>query len=295
MRDPDWRGPRHLSGVALIAIVLGVTSLLGWLFGGIRTPNGSFALFEYFLLTRDNLTDLKVWTVLTYGLFHGGFLHLLFNIIVLFFAGRVVEERLGKIGLITVFISGVFFGAVFHVLFAGSAAAIGASAGATALLSYFCLVLWRQQVTFLLFFVIPVTATGKIIFLVLFGLDLAFFITTDLLRTSMSGGVAYGAHVGGWAIGYLFFKFGSQPFIQRQWTESIGGKPEPLIKKPDWLKKKPAVDKRTGGKFSINFTNRKEAQKEVDRILDKISADGYGALTAKEKEMLDKHSDLLRK
>ena len=48
-------------------------------------------------------------------------------------------------------------------------------------------------------------------------------------------------------------------------------------------------------RFKINFTNRKELQKEVDRILDKINKEGFGALSEEERSTLDKAKELLNR
>ncbi|MEI7438422.1 MAG: DUF6576 domain-containing protein, partial [Thermoleophilia bacterium] len=47
--------------------------------------------------------------------------------------------------------------------------------------------------------------------------------------------------------------------------------------------------------FQVNLGRKEELRVEVDRILDKINSQGFGALTAEEKRRLDEAKDLLRK
>jgi len=67
------------------------------------------------------------WTPLTYMFIHGGFWHILFNMIVLYFFGPRVEERLGSNRFITLYLISGFTGALFSV-FTPDVAILGASA-----------------------------------------------------------------------------------------------------------------------------------------------------------------------
>jgi hypothetical protein len=62
------------------------------------------------------------------------------------------------------------------------------------------------------------------------------------------------------------------------------------IELPRWfrLRKKAAAPR-----FQVNLTNRTDLRAEVDRILDKINSEGFGALNEEEKRLLDEARDLL--
>jgi hypothetical protein len=61
---------------------------------------------------------------------------------------------------------------------------------------------------------------------------------------------------------------------------------------PRWLRrrKKPAA---TAARFQVNISSRDDLRAEVDRILDKINSEGFGALTDEEKRLLDEARDVL--
>jgi hypothetical protein len=74
--------------------------------------------------------------------------------------------------------------------------------------------------------------------------------------------------------------------------KSMFGQSGVSIHAPSWMKKKNKAPK----KFTVNFSmDKKKLQKEVDRILDKINAEGFGALNDEEKATLDKAKDILGK
>ena len=69
---------------------------------------------------------------------------------------------------------------------------------------------------------------------------------------------------------------------------------KPDIRPPKWFTSK-KTGNATTGRFRINFTNRRELQEEVDRILDKINKQGFGSLTEEERNTLDRAKELLNK
>jgi predicted ATP-grasp superfamily ATP-dependent carboligase len=69
--------------------------------------------------------------------------------------------------------------------------------------------------------------------------------------------------------------------------------PTEAMEVPKWDKKKAAVKARGAGNFTVNVTDKTQVKREVDRILDKINDQGFGALSSEEKKILDKAKDLL--
>ena len=68
----------------------------------------------------------------------------------------------------------------------------------------------------------------------------------------------------------------------------------PEIELPRWMKqRKAARSPAPAPAFSVNVGDRGHLRAEVDRILDKINSDGFGALTPEEKHLLDEARDLL--
>ena len=72
------------------------------------------------------------------------------------------------------------------------------------------------------------------------------------------------------------------------------GKAE-TFKMPDWFKPKPKKPTTKAFPYKVNISPPRDLKKEVDRILDKINSQGFGALTDSEKKILDEAGDLLKK
>ena len=64
------------------------------------------------------------------------------------------------------------------------------------------------------------------------------------------------------------------------------------IELPRWLRRRQKTAASTP-RFQVNLTSRDDLRAEVDRILDKINSEGFGALTDEEKRLLDEARDLL--
>ncbi len=88
-----------------------------------------------------------VLTPLTATLVHGGFLHLLFNLVVLLFCGTLVERALGAGGIATLYIVGAFAAAAAHFLADSSPLVpmVGASGAISALMGAYALMFGRVR------------------------------------------------------------------------------------------------------------------------------------------------------
>ncbi len=138
------------------------------------------------------------WTPLTYMFAHGGFTHILFNMIFLIFVGPGVEARMGSreflaYYLITGVLAGLF--SVFAYLFAGyNVPIVGASGALYAVMLAFAA--YFPQARFMVFYVLPMRAP----------LALALFAAIDIVSHLRGGvGVAHLTHLSGLAFGYLYF------------------------------------------------------------------------------------------
>ncbi|MFI5311222.1 MAG: rhomboid family intramembrane serine protease [Gemmatimonadales bacterium] len=214
-----------------------------------------FVFVPMWVLTRP-------WSIVTYMFLHGGVMHILFNMIALFFFGPRVEARLGARRFATLyFISGIS-GALLSFLFAPYAAVIGASAAVFGVMLAFAWFWPRDQI--LIWGILPVEARWLVV------------ITTAMALWSgmrgSTGGVADFAHLGGYAGAFLYLKWiASVPGMRRFQKQATAGVPDRTLS--NWKK----VDTKT-----VHEANRDE----VNRILDKISAMGLGSLTPQEKVFL---------
>ena len=118
-------------------------------------------LTNWFAFSAENFKALKLWTVLSYAFLHSTttIMHIVGNMLGLFFIGRHLEPLLGKSQFLLLYCSGAVVGACMYlaVHFNGSDPVVGASAAVFALVAFFCLRFPNQSITLLLFFVLPLT------------------------------------------------------------------------------------------------------------------------------------------
>lgn len=290
---PYMRAPSYRSSPPYLLWLLGVlgASFLLQSIAQVWFGQGR-VLADWFALSASNLLAGKVWTLATYGLLHGGIWHLLMNGLGIFFAGRLLAPITGERTVLRSFIVAVLAGGAVWAglqLLGGRGTLVGASAGAYGLVILYCLLRPNESLTLLLFFVIPVTVKPKWIGWAAVGINGFLFLFNELPgllgHRPMVGGVAWSAHLGGMLAGYLYYQYLQRPAPVRTKTEVA-------VEPPNWLKKKGAA---AAGKFRVNLTNRKDLRKEVDRILDKINREGFGALSDDERRVLDRAGDLLKK
>lgn len=238
--------------------------------------------YEYFALTSDTLPTLKLWALGSYAFLHetASLWHIAGNMILLFFIGRTVEAKLGKSTFYKLYFTCILSGAIAWLIFnTNPSRVIGASGATMGVLILFCL-LQPDGKIFLIPFPFPIKAKWL-------GWATAGYNAWGFLTLEVPGhnSTAYSAHLGGMIGAYMFYKLYMNPSISLF-------KPEVSIETPSWIKK---TTNDISTKFKVNMTNKKELQKEVDRILDKINDHGFGDLSDSEKATLDKAKDLLKK
>lgn len=230
------------------------------------------------------------WSLFTYCLLHDTRtpFHFLFNALTIYMFGRTVQNDIGSRKFIMLFMGSVFGGALMWLMFNfnSSAPLIGASAGALGILSLYCLLHPDQPVTFLLFFVLPVTIKPKYFGWAILGVELFYFLFYEV-PPGVSTNIAHSAHLGGMLGGWLFFRH-----VLGRGSILKGAHPKVVL--PQWLKKRRPGAK-SYGNFHLNISNRRNVKEEVDRILDKINAQGFGSLSEEEKRILDSAKDLLNR
>lgn len=262
-------------------------NIFGLWFRQIPVLSGFF--LEFFALSAGHLKAGFVWTLLTYAFLHGGIFHILGNMLIVFFIGRELLPLLGAKRFVQLYFAAAAVGGLTWLavdLVTPAGVLMGASGAALGLLTVFACIYPNKPITLLLFFIIPVTVRPKYIVLGLLAFSLFGLLFLELPAVQ-GDRVAHSAHLGGMLTGWLFFHY-------------VYARPErvrasrPGVEAPSWFRKKPGV-RRAAGKFSINLTNRQVLKKEVDRILDKINSQGFGALSEEEKKVLDRAKDLLSK
>ncbi|HMR45511.1 MAG TPA: rhomboid family intramembrane serine protease [Bacteroidia bacterium] len=225
----------------------------------------------------------RPWTLITYSFYHENFLHILFNMLWLFFMGRLFTEYLGEKKLLPLYLIGGLCGSLLFISFynlfplfsreVDIAVALGASASVLAITVAIATLLPDYEVGL---FLPQWRVKLKYIAIALFVIDLL----------SITGNNAGGniAHIGGAIFGFLYIK-------QLKKGRDLTGGLQRLIDRIT-QKKKPSIKVVFRKDASDESYHKKKAnnQETIDKILDKISRSGYASLTNEEKELLFKAS-----
>ncbi|OAX54813.1 rhomboid family intramembrane serine protease [Xanthomonas graminis] len=161
--------------------------------------------------------NFQIWQLLTYGFLHGGFSHLLFNMLALYMFGGPLEQTWGNKRFLTYYLVCVAGAGLCQVLVGWWTVSnggdpyptLGASGGVFGLLLAFGMLFPNQRVM-LLFPPIPMKART---FVIVFG-------ALELIMgfTGWQPGVAHFAHLGGMLFGWLLIRYwrGQPPFGKRK-------------------------------------------------------------------------------
>jgi membrane associated rhomboid family serine protease len=253
-----------------------------------RWFNTGYGIERLFGLTPAGLRSGHGWTLLTYGLLHptGNLLEILGNLLALYFIGRELVPMLGGRRFLGVYAAALITGGVLWSAchWAGGGLLLGASPAVLALFIVFACFFPDRPIQLLILFLFPVTFRPKYLAMGLVAIDLLGFAFYEMLGNPPPVDFAPSAHLGGMAAGWIYYRF----VHDARWPRL---KARPEIELPQWLKrgsKTPAA-----AAFRVNVGGRTELRAEVDRILDKINAHGFGSLSADEKRRLDEARDAL--
>ncbi|HRK29909.1 MAG TPA: rhomboid family intramembrane serine protease [Tepidisphaeraceae bacterium] len=141
----------------------------------------------------------RVYQFVTYQFLHGGVGHLLGNMLFLYIFGNNLNDKLGNVAYLGLYLAGGVFAGVAYMFFGGYGPLIGASGSVSAVTGAFLVLLPRTKVTILfIFFLIGVYEINSIWFI------LAFFLMDlgqQFIPMLGGGNVAYSAHIGGTVFG----------------------------------------------------------------------------------------------
>jgi membrane associated rhomboid family serine protease len=228
------------------------------------------SFLQWFAFSPETMAK-QPWTVVTYMFLHSGFLHLAFNSLALFFFGPAVEEQMGGTGFLRYYLLCGLGGAAlsFAFYFWSSAPVVGASAaiyGVALAFAYY----WPNTPVYV--FPIPRPIPVKWLVLTLAAIDViwAYF---------RVGNVAHLAHLGGFLFGFLYLKGESLLASRSRGVREPRTEARVLVH--------PSAEVASQRELPKARANHEDATlREIDRVLDKISAKGMGSLTPEEKRFL---------
>ncbi len=232
-------------------------------------------------LNRGFMQYLFLWQPVTYMFLHADLGHIFFNMLGLFFLGPETERAIGTrrfLGLY--FCSGalaglawLFFGRLAWLFFEhGEGFCIGASGAVLGIVGAFGTLFPNRKITLLLFFVIPVTITGRTLALGYAVLSLY------LMLVPSSGQVAHSVHLIGLLVGFLYCR----RFMRAEPAHpSAQGVLDDVI----------ARVRRRRMRVVPRDERPTSSAEDVDRVLEKIARSGMRSLTRDERRVLDRASD----
>ncbi len=159
------------------------------------------ARIDHWLLHPDSP---YVWQFLSSAFLHGGWGHVLGNMVFLWVFGNAVNDRLGHAGYLAFYLGGGVLAGIAYILLGGHAPVLGASGAISAVTGAYLVLLPRARVTLLMWFVLITTFEVSSLYFLMFQLVFNLYMS---LRPAFggvaSGGVAYAAHCGGYAFGIV--------------------------------------------------------------------------------------------
>ena len=273
--------------VFLVFMILRVVLTLS---GGVEVYDG---LMKWFIMPASISAFLvKPWTLITYFFMHEGFMHILFNMLFLYWFGIIIKEFLGGTKVVSLYVLGGIAGGLFYLLIynlipyfgdrVDASVMMGASAGVYAVVVGAATLM--PNYTIHLIFLGPV----RIKYIAIFYVLMSFAQTTG----ANAGGNL--AHLGGAALGFFFIRqlqqgtdFGKPVHWFLAFVKSFFvQQPKVHVSYKRSASEKSSNKKKTTSTKASGSVNTDVSQEEIDDILDKISQYGYESLSKEEKQKL---------
>lgn len=255
----------------LIFINVGIFILTFFIDGISSLFNSSNSFFWTWFALPSNIYGFifKPWTIVTYGFLHGGFFHLVFNMIYLYVFGRLFLNYFIPRKLLDFYLLGTICGGVlflltynyFPALQNSNTILVGASAGVMAILAGTTAYIPNHQFNF--------TFIGPVKLWVI----AAIFIGIDLISIGNNAGTTF-SHLGGALYGFLAIYY-KDSFQLKNPFKKVFTKKTPL-----------KTSYKTNRKNNTKTDKPQSVQDKIDVILDKISKSGYESLSKEEKAFL---------
>jgi membrane associated rhomboid family serine protease len=252
----------------------------------IRLPFYHEPFTDALILNTQKVMQGEVWRLLTAGFLHStkDIWHIVFNMLVLWFFGRQVEDDSGPREFLAFYLLAVVASSAVYVagallkLYVG--AALGASGAVTAVLVV-CALRHPRQVVYL-FFVLPVPIWAFVVFMV----------GVDVLRLlgMIKSNIAASAHLGGAAFGAAYYLGGVR---LTGWWEGVSAwhrrRAQPRLR---IYREEPATPVAVA---APGHPDLDALRAELDAILEKISRVGQDQLTERERQVLQKASEVFKR
>ncbi len=229
------------------------------------------------------------WSVFTSIFSHFDFMHFLFNMIFLYFAGQMFLQFFSAKRLLYTYIFGGIFGGIVHLALSYVLPmyishfnpVVGASGAIMAI--FIALAVYKPKLSVYLYGILKVP---------MFALAL-FFVLKDFLSIGESDNIAHFVHLGGALFGFMSVRnLNSNKNIVTRIEKFITTIKIKITDRFTSTKLRKVQGRKPVAKQKDAEYNetKKMSQEQIDAILDKISRSGYDSLTKLEKEFLFKQS-----
>lgn len=270
-----------LSRLILINVIIWIIclfiSVFTWLF---NISDISFVTKLFAVPSDISVLAEKPWSVFTYMFLQEQFGHLFFNMLMLYYGGKIFLQYFSQKQLLWTYIVGGLAGALFFILafnafpvfedMKGHAFALGSSASVLSIL--IAAATYRPEHTLNLFLLGQVKMKWVAI----------VFVIIDFLSITKGNSGGHIAHLGGALWGFLYALMLKNNF---EFRKIFKKKAKIRVKtvNSEYYHQRPKTDEEYNAE-------RAQEQEEIDRILEKIAKNGYSSLNDKEKEFLFKQS-----
>jgi membrane associated rhomboid family serine protease len=299
----------HLISInVFVFIAIGLLNVIFSIAQGAEASSVSIISWVYDYLALPPQLDqfiLQPWSLVTYMFLHSyqHFFHIIFNMLILYWFGRIFQEFLGNRKLLVTYLLGGISGGIlfllasqleFYQAFASTSGMVGASAGVLAVLVAAATLVPDYEIRLIFF------GSVKIKYVAL------FLVLLDLLSLTGSNSGGHLAHIGGAIWGMVYVRQLQAGTDMGNWLDKLllnikeaftPQEKSPLKARKGGSKKsssytyggaKTATQSSQGRKSSTKQpkANSEVSQEEIDHILDKIAQSGYDSLSSREKEIL---------
>ena len=290
LRGDDEFGQMPVTPMSIVPKIIIITSVVFVLQllaeGSPSVPSGPSFFTRWFVLNADGLFSGYFWQLLTYAFLHStdSLWHIVLNMLILYMMGRVTATITGDREFAWFYCAAAIFAGICSVCFyqimqsGSSTSIVGASGAVLAVFTLFALHYPRQKLY--LFGVLPVEARWLLLAYTLYD---AVPVAQQLFNGQLGDShVAHSAHLGGLLFGWLYFRWNMRfstwwdNFASRTATATRTRKAGLKVYNPK-------------GQPDVDLSNR------VDEILAKISEQGEGSLTDRERRILRQASEQMKK
>ncbi len=272
-----------------VFLAIMVFKLVVTLGSGFNPQHGIFGeVMNYLFLSDDLLWDAThPWTILTHMFTHTGFFHLLFNMMILYWFGRIAGDLLGDHRMLALYLYSGLAGALIYLLtapliYAGGSNLHGASAAIMGIVAAAGLTAPDYQMRLLFL--------GDVRLKYIVAGLLAIYIIGIANMENVGGHMA---HLGGAAFGFFYVHMLRQGYdLTRGFRRLLAMFKKPVQVAPRQVKRKVTMEVRHRAANQKSDTQptadkaQPDGQERLDAILDKIKQTGYNSLSEEDKTFL---------